>query len=310
MKKNALFLLFIFVLFPLIAFSQSQDVKTKAIGHIISVQSENGAWSRLKGEFPPEAEPTSWAVKVLKMNNVHNDMAEKGVDFILKDQRPDGSWNNNTAHTAFAIIALKEAGRGEEAIKKGIQYLRSVQDEAGGFRRIGKEGVPLTVFTAVVLTAFKEAGYDRKDPAVRQALDWLMGCQNPDGGYGLPKGAPSLAFSTAWAVRALLYHGVAPSTPFVQDAVEWLIKAQRPSGGFAMVQKNAPEDPEVTAYVIMALTRLKEKKDIIDKAAGYLLGVQHPDGSFTSNTPMQFNKVPKKNTQTTLFVAWALSEAK
>lgn len=307
MKKHMFFIV-TFLLFPFIVFSQSQDVSKKAVDHIVSVQYENGAWSRLKGEFPPEAEPTSWAVKVLKMKKTHDDRVDKGIDFILKDQKPDGSWNNNTAHTAFAIIALKQAGRGEEAIKKGIEYLRGVQDEAGGFKRIGKEGAPLTIYTAVVINAFLDAGLKRNDPAVRMALDWLMGCQNPDGGYGMPKGTPSLAISTAWTVRALLMAGVSPNTPFVNDAIEWLLKTQRQSGGFAMVQEKAPEDPEVTAYAIMALSKLKDKKDIIEKAVSYLSNVQHADGSFTSNTPIQFNKVPKQNTQTTLFVAWALAE--
>ncbi|MCX7966474.1 MAG: terpene cyclase/mutase family protein [Syntrophorhabdaceae bacterium] len=306
--KKYIFLTIIIILFPFVAFSQSQDIVKKAMDHIISVQYENGAWSRLKGEFPPEAEPTSWAVKVLKMKKAYDDKADKGIEFILKDQKPDGSWNNNTAHTAFAIIALKQAGTGEEAIKKGIEYLRNVQDEAGGFKRIGKEGAPLTIYTAVVINAFIDAGLKRNDPAVRMALDWLMGCQNPDGGYGMPKGSPSLAISTAWVIRGLVMAGISPTTPFVSDAVEWLLKTQKQSGGFAMMTENVPEDPEVTAYALMALSKLKDKKDLIDKSKGYLASVQHEDGSFTSNTPIQFNKVSKKNTQTTLFVAWSLIE--
>ncbi|HOJ44311.1 MAG TPA: terpene cyclase/mutase family protein, partial [Syntrophorhabdaceae bacterium] len=259
-------------------------------------------------EFPPEAEPTSWAVKVLKMKKVYDDKAVKGIDFILKDQRPDGSWNNNTAHTAFAIIALKQAGVGEDAIKRGIEYLRDVQDASGGFKRIGKEGAPLTIYTAVVLNALMDAGIKNNDPTVKKAIDWLTGCQNTDGGYGMPKGSPSVAISTAWTVRALVMSGISPSSPFVSNAVNWLLKSQKSSGGFAMVPDKAPEDPEVTAYVIMALSKIKDKKDVIKKAEGYLASIQHEDGSFTSNTPIQFNKVPKKNTQTTLFVAWALTE--
>ncbi|HPP07265.1 MAG TPA: terpene cyclase/mutase family protein, partial [Syntrophorhabdaceae bacterium] len=109
-------------------------------------------------------------------------------------------------------------------------------------------------------------------------------------------------------VRALVMSGISPSSPFVSNAVNWLLKSQKSSGGFAMVPDKAPEDPEVTAYVIMALSKIKDKKDVIKKAEGYLASIQHEDGSFTSNTPIQFNKVPKKNTQTTLFVAWALTE--
>ncbi|MCX5807519.1 MAG: terpene cyclase/mutase family protein [Proteobacteria bacterium] len=309
MKKLFFFVLLSIFLIPIVAFSDSQDTLNKSIAHIVSVQDESGAWSRLKGEFPFETEPTSWAVKVLAMNKVAPDKVEKGVNFILKDQKPDGSWNNNTAHTAFTILALKQVNKGDEAIRKGAEYLRAVQDTNGGFKRIGKEGAPLTIYTAVVLCALKEAGYNENDPMVKQAIGWLISCQNADGGYGMPKGAPSLSPSTAWTIKALLAFGTTPSAPSIQNAVNYLLKTQKPSGGFSPVPP-APEDPEATAYAIMALRGLQDKKDTIQKASDYLAKVQQADGAYISNSPVQFNKTPKKNTQTTAFVAWALSEGK
>ena len=308
MKKLALITLLTIVVIPLIVLAAPQDTLRKAIVHIATMQDENGAWSRLKGEFPSEAEPTAWAIKVLAMNGMAPEKVDKGIAFLLKDQRPDGSWNNNTANVAFAILALKQANKGDEAIKKGLQYLKDVQDIDGGFKRLGKEGAPLTLYTSVILTALKEAGVPRNDPMVRMAIDWLMGCQNADGGYPMPKGTPSLGPATAWAVRALLAYGVAPTTPFVQDAVDYLLTTQKPSGGFAAVPP-APEDPEATAYAIMALSKFPDKKMIVRKAVDYLSKAQQPDGAYISASPIQFNKVAKKNTQTTCFVAWALSEA-
>jgi prenyltransferase beta subunit len=309
MKKLSLFVLVSILLFPVFAFSDGQDTLRKAIGHIVSVQDESGAWSRLKGEFPAETEPTTWAVKVLAMNGAEPARVEKGVNFILKDQKPDGSWDNNTARAGFAILALKQVKKGDEAIKKAVEYLRGVQDADGGFKRIGKEGPPLTIYTAVVLCALEEAGYKKTDPMVSKAIDWLMGCQNADGGYGMPKGSPSLSLSTGWVVRALVSYGTPESVPSVKNAVEYLLKTQKPSGGFAPVPP-APEDPEATAYVIMALSKLKDRKDVVQKAVDYLAQAQQPDGAYISASPVQFNKVAKKNTQTTAFVAWALSELK
>ena len=308
MKKLAFLTFLAIIIVPLIVFAAPQDTLRKAIVHIATMQDENGAWSRLKGEFPPEAESTAWAVIALNVNGIAPEKVEKGVAFLLKDQRSDGSWSNNTAATAFTIKALKQANKGEEAIKKAIQYLRDVQDANGGFKRLGKEGAPLTIYTAVVLVALKEAGVPRNDPMVRMAIDWLMGCQNADGGYPMPKGTPSLSFSTGWIIRALLTYGVAPTTPFVQDAVEYLLATQKTSGGFAPVPP-APEDPEVTAYVIMGLSKLEDKKLVVARAIDYLGKAQQPDGAFISGFPVQFNKVAKKNTQTTCWVAWAISAA-
>ena len=308
MKKLTLFAILAIVVIPLVVIAAPQDTLRKAIVHIATMQDENGGWSRLKGEFPAEAESTAWAIIALTMNGIAPEKVDKGVAFLLKDQRPDGSWSNNTAGTAFTIMALKQANKGDEAIKKAIQYLRDVQDPEGGFKRLGKEGPPLTIYTAMVLAALKEAGVPRNDPMVRMALDWLMGCQNADGGYPIPKGTPSLSFATGLVIKGLTAYGVAPTTPFIQDAVEYLLTTQKPSGGFAPVPP-APEDPEVTAYVIIGLSKFADKKNVITKAVDYLGKVQQSDGAFISNLPVQFNKVAKKNTQTTCWVAWALSEA-
>lgn len=291
------------------AWSAPHDVLRKAIIHIATMQDENGAWSRLKGEFPAEAEPTAWAVKVLAMNRMAPERVDKGVAFLLKDQKPDGSWSNNTAATGFAIMTLKQANKGDEAIKKAVAYLREVQDLAGGFKRIDREGAPLTIYTAVVLAALREAEIPRDDPMVVMAIDWLTGCQNPDGGYGLPRGTPSMTPSTAWTIRALTAYGIEPTAPFVEKGLEWLLHAQRPTGGFSVIPL-APEDSEATAYALMALGKFPEKRPFVNKGLRYFERVQQTDGAFISATPIQFNKTAKKNTQTTCFVAWALSELK
>lgn len=308
-KRSILFVFLSIIVIPSLTWSAPHDVVRKAIVHIATVQDENGSWSRLKGELPPEAEATAWAVKVLAMNRMAPERVDKGVAFLLKDQRSDGSWSNNTAATAFAILALKQTNKGDEAVKKAIAYLREVQDLAGGFKRIGKEGAPLTIYTAVVLAALREAEIPRDDPMVVMAIDWLTGCQNPDGGYGLPRGTPSMTLSTAWTVRALMAYGVEPTAPSVEKGIEWVLAAQRSTGGFSNVP-SAPEDPEVTAYALMALGKVPEKRLFVMRGLGYLERVQQADGAFISSTPIPFNKMAKKNTQTTCFVAWALSEVK
>ncbi|HVN24184.1 MAG TPA: prenyltransferase/squalene oxidase repeat-containing protein [Syntrophorhabdales bacterium] len=285
------------------------DTLPKALGYIVSMQEPDGGWSRVKGEFPPETEVTSWAVKVLVMNNMEKERVDKGVAFILKDQKPGGDWNNNTAHTAFALMAMSQVKKGQVNCMNGVEYLRKVQDPAGGFKRIGTEGAPLTIYTSVVLCALADLGYPKEDATVKKALEWLVSCQNPDGGFGMPKGSPSVAAATGWAIRALIAYETDPGSPSVKNAVEWLLKLQKSSGGFSMVPP-APEDPEVTAYAIMGLIKVPGQKDAIAKAAEYLAKAQLPDGAYISDFPQQFDKKAKKNTQTTCFVAWALSEAK
>lgn len=271
------------------------------------MQDESGAWSRLKGEFPCETEPTSWAVKVLSMDKAAPDRVEKGIRFILHDQQPDGSWNNNTAHTGFAVIALQEAYTGGEAVEKAILYLRNVQHEEGGFQRTAGVGEPTTLHTAIVLLAMREAGLGAENPLVKNALLWLAGCQNRDGGYGVSRGTPSVAFGTARAVKALRMFGTPLTEPFVKDGIAWLLMMQKESGGFVMTP-DLPEDPEITAYAITVMNGVDAYTENMEKAIVYLGQTQEPDGAFSSYAPIQFNNMARKNTQTACFVAWALLE--
>jgi prenyltransferase beta subunit len=285
----------------------SEKIMKKAISHIISAQDENGAWSRLKEEFPCETEPTSWAVKVLSMNKTALNKVRKGVQFILQDQQPDGSWNNNAAHTGFAIMALQETGENNEAIGKALSYLRSVQHEEGGFQRTAGVGEPSVLHAAIVLFAMREAGFGIGDPIVRKALVWLTSCQNKDGGYGVSRGATSVAFATARAVKALRVYGTSLAEPFVKNGITWLLTTQKKSGGFSMTPDSL-EDPEITAYAMTVMNGIDAYKDNMKKAIAYLEQAQEADGTFKSYAPIQFNNVTKKNTQTACFVAWALLE--
>lgn len=279
----------------------------KAIAHVLAVQDENGAWSRLRGEFPAESEPTSWAVKVLSALGREKKAVERALSFILGDQRKDGSWNGNSAHTAFSVLSLVEARKGARAIAKAVEYLKDVQDGEGGFTRIGKEGEPLTVYTANVLFSLKAAGFAEGDSMVEKGLSWLRSCQGRDGGFAMTKEGDSMALATTWTMRAFRAWGARSSDAGVQGASKWLLAAQHGSGGFSMT-RSSHEDPEVTSLAICALLRLPQTDERIERAVIYLSSAQGSDGSYTSSMPMQFNNVAKKNTQTTLFVIWALSE--
>jgi hypothetical protein len=287
----------------------SEKILQKAIRHIASTQDGEGAWSRLKGEFPAEAEPTSWATKVLSMSKMAPGMAKKGIGFILRDQKPNGSWNDNTAHTGFAIMALQGAEGSDKAVNRAVSYLRTVQHEEGGFQRNAGVGEPSTLHAAIVLFAMRETGYGMGDPMVKKALSWLAGCRNDDGGYGVSRGTPSVGFGTARAVKAFRMHGIPVVERSVRKGIMWLLATQKESGGFSMTP-SFPEDPEITAYALTAINGIDEYEEQMQKAVRYLEKVQEEDGSFASYAPIQFDGVVKKNTQTACFVAWALLEAK
>ncbi|HEX2966709.1 MAG TPA: prenyltransferase/squalene oxidase repeat-containing protein [Syntrophorhabdaceae bacterium] len=285
----------------------AERIAEKSIDHIMSVEDDSGGWSRLRGEFPIETEPTSWAVTVFCLRKLFSDGMTRGVEFIIRDQLPDGSWGNNAAHTGFAVIALKAAGADRDAVDMAISYLKSVQTEEGGFQRIAGVGEPSSLHTSIVLFALQGMACDNNEDMVKRSLEWLTRCQNQDGGYGVSVGEPSVAFATARCIKAFRIHDIPITDLRIQKAIAWLLQVQKASGGFSMTASH-PEDPELTAYAITALNGLEMYREQIEKAVDYLGNVQEADGAFVSYAPIQFDGVAKKNTQTTCFVAWALLE--
>jgi len=65
-----------------------------------------------------------------------------------------------------------------------------------------------------------------------RALTWLRSIQNPDGGFGGCKSAPSTAEETGLALRALVVSGVDPEEECCTRAAKWLIEKQRPDGSW------------------------------------------------------------------------------
>lgn len=95
--------------------------------------------------------------------------------------------------------------------------------------------------TSYVLLGLASVGVDASDPMVRQALDWLLSFQHPDGAWGegtetyaspelAGRGAPS-ATQTALAVWALCAHGYG-RTRSVERGVRWLLHTQEEGGGW------------------------------------------------------------------------------
>ena len=289
-------------------------VLENGLSYIYRIQNADGSWPLVEKEGGGDLEATLWATRSIFMSTKPGDpgyiLGLKGLSYIVSAQQKDGGFSNNSAHTAFAIMALKSSGQGKSAIQKAVKWLKNVQNEDGGWRT-GLKGPSLSIYTAVVLKAFKMIGIPKKDPAVMRAIQWLKDAQNGDGGWGVPKGGKSLSLSTSWALNSLSSYGEKGSADYMKKGYGWLTEAQTGrNGGFVIFPHPATTaDPELTAYSILALSHSKAYKARIKRAVAYLADVQRPSGVFVSNTPKEFKKKKKANTQTTCFVIWALKAA-
>ncbi len=174
------------------------------------------------------------------------------------------------------VIALEAFGGSEEteaAVRKGLEYLASIQrdDGAWGKRRRPHEkyGEVWVGKSALCVLAFLGAGHtqDSDTPhaaTVRKALAWLLAQQDPDSGHfgetsSYSHGITTYALAECYAITK----DAALRAP-VEQAVAWMLRNQnrgrdrRNHGGWGYYSPTLrPEDryarTSITAWMVMAL---------------------------------------------------------
>jgi len=217
------------------------------------------AWTDLPGGVP-DADDTAGAMLALltgcgdEPDEAANSI-EAAAGWLLTLQNRDGGWptfcrgwgtlpfdrssQDITAHVLRALMATAErfpstAGQFEEPIRRGFEFLKQCQRDDGawvplwfGNQTVVDDENPV-YGTARVLAAWRSAGREDEKCAVR-AREWLIGVQNPDGGWGGDVDTTSSVEETALSVEALLGREVDESGQQIGEkqaaaGVEWLIE--------------------------------------------------------------------------------------
>jgi squalene-hopene/tetraprenyl-beta-curcumene cyclase len=143
---------------------------------------------------------------------------------------------------------------GDESTRAScLEFLRREQEPEGCW--FGRWGSNYIYGTWAVLLGLGEAGLDAGEPMVRKAVDWLMACQHPDGGWGESNdsyhdrllaggGGPSTSFQTAWALLGLMAVGEGRN-PAVARGIAYLLRRQSADGLWSDPWFTAPGFPRV-----------------------------------------------------------------
>ena len=266
--------------------------------YIVKHQNSDGGWSLVPGG-ESNVESTAFAVWALIDAGwgTGSQVIRTGVQYLRNKQWDNGSWNNNTAHTTFALVALAAAETDPEVRFKGLRGLKKAQNASGGWGR--KERSPDNIlYTAAVLAGFRRLGFKQNFEPVSKGAEWLAEGIHFDGGWALARGSRSDIFVTSWVIQ-----GLEPVYD-IDVQMAWLKQFQNDDGGFGRYKGN-PSDPEITAIAIMALAAGNDPLNTRRVAINYLTDVRQADGSFVSNTPIELTK-PTSNLQSTCFVLIAI----
>ncbi|WP_261540055.1 squalene--hopene cyclase [Burkholderia multivorans] len=185
---------------------------------VVGMQSSDGGWGAFEPENtqyylnnipfsdhgalldPPTADVSGRCLSMLSQlgeTALTSDAARRALDYMLKEQEPDGSWYgrwgmNYVYGTWTALCALNAAGLGPDdaRVKRAAQWLLSIQNKDGGWGEDGDsyklnyrgyEPAPSTASqTAWALLGLMAAG-EVNNPAVKRGIDYLIAEQKEHG---------------------------------------------------------------------------------------------------------------------------------
>ncbi len=152
----------------------------------------------------------------------------------------------------IALLSLADGTRYRPAIEAAIGYLKNTQQADGSW--YGRWGTNYIYGTWSVLSALEIAGEDPHQGYIRRAVEWLKQRQHGDGGWGESNDSyypgrqaqahPSTAYSTAWAMLALMASGEG-DCPLLERGAKYLLVRQQSEGLWNDDSFTAPGFPRV-----------------------------------------------------------------
>jgi squalene-hopene/tetraprenyl-beta-curcumene cyclase len=207
--------------------------------------------------------------------------------------------------TAVVALALRELDLGDDAIRRGLDWMVGLQSRSGGWGAFDADNEALWLYKLpicdfgkvtdepsadVTAHALEALGHeDGYGSSLTSGLDWLLAEQEADGSWFGRWGVNHL-YGTGAAVPALEACGLPPDHPAIRRALAWLDSVQQPSGAFgedilsykdASARGRGAATPSQTAWALLAYIAGGSAKGLSTRrAAEYLCQSQRADGDW------------------------------
>ncbi|MCC5666817.1 squalene--hopene cyclase [Nostoc sp. CHAB 5784] len=237
-------------------------------------QGKPGAWAfEFDNRFYPDVDDSAVVVMALHLAKLPNEELKqaaiaRALNWIASMQCKPGGWaafdldndqdwlnsipygdlkamiDPNTADVTARVVEMLGAcdlSIDTYNLERSLTYLHSEQETEGCW--FGRWGVNYIYGTSGVLSALALIAPQKHKLSIERGAAWLIGCQNPDGGWGetcrsyddpsLKGKGNSTASQTAWALIGLLAAGEATgklALEAIERGIAYLVATQQPNG--------------------------------------------------------------------------------
>lgn len=192
---------------------------------------------------------------------------ERGLAWLVAQQKYSGAWSDNPALNALPMLALMSAGRTpgtrpyNSPLDRGLRFLLAQQAEDGSFTGRGGRMYGHALATITLAEAYGMARDDRFiQPALKRAVGVILRAQEVekgtfhDGGWRYePTSTDSDLSVTVWqviALKAASETGVSVPRGALERAGRYVKRCEHPSGGFGYQPGGFPNQSRSAAGII------------------------------------------------------------
>lgn len=208
-----------------------QGAIARAVAWIASMQCRDGGWAAF------DLDNNQQWLNLLPYSDLKATIDPNSADVTARVLEMFGclGYSLNSTHSPLTTDNLPFN------LEKAIAYLQEQQEPEGCW--FGRWGVNYIYGTSGVLCALAAIAPQTHKRSIERGAAWLMGCQNPDGGWGetcrsyddptLKGCGPSTASQTAWALIGLIAASNVTgdlASSVIERGINYLLSAQQPDG--------------------------------------------------------------------------------